>query len=40
MSPMPAWYHIAEANSYLVITGGGIDDVKIVKKAWVFGWQV
>ena len=32
-------YHIADANSYLVITGGGIEDVQIVKKAWVYPWQ-
>lgn len=33
------WYHISDANSYLVITGGGVKDVKIVKKAWIFPWQ-
>ncbi|KAL8690558.1 MAG: hypothetical protein Q9218_004023 [Villophora microphyllina] len=33
------WYHVSDANSYLVITGGGIPDVKIVKKAWMFPWQ-
>ncbi|KAL8781836.1 MAG: hypothetical protein Q9213_005838 [Squamulea squamosa] len=32
-------YNISDANSYLVITGGGIPDVKIVKKAWVWPWQ-
>ena len=32
-------YHVSDANSYLVITGGGIDDVKIVKKAFVYPWQ-
>ena len=32
-------YHIADANEYLIITGGGVDDVKIVKKAWVMPWQ-
>lgn len=29
-------YHVSEPNSYLVITGGGIESVKIVKKAWVW----
>lgn len=33
------WYQVSDANSYLVVTGGGIDDVKIVKKAWVYPWQ-
>ncbi|MCJ1255654.1 hypothetical protein MMC24_003471 [Lignoscripta atroalba] len=32
-------YHVADANSYIVITGGGVEDVKIVKKAWVWAWQ-
>ena len=32
-------YQVSDANSYLVITGGGIEDVKIVKKAWVYPWQ-
>ena len=32
-------YNISDANSYLVITGGWIDDIKIVKKAWVWPWQ-
>lgn len=32
-------YHVSDANSYLVITGGGISDVKIVKKSWVMPWQ-
>lgn len=26
------WYHVAEPNSYLVITGAGIDKVTIKKK--------
>jgi flotillin len=26
------WYHVAEPNSYLVITGVGIDKVLIKKK--------
>jgi len=33
------WYHISEANEYLVVTGAGIDDVRIVKKAFVYPWQ-
>ena len=32
-------YHVSDANSYLVVTGGGISDIKIVKKAWVYAWQ-
>lgn len=32
-------YHIANANSYIIITGGGIEDIKIAKKAWVWAWQ-
>ncbi|KAL8743220.1 MAG: hypothetical protein Q9190_004409 [Brigantiaea leucoxantha] len=36
---MAHFYHVANANSYLVITGGGVEDVKIVKKAWIFPWQ-
>ncbi|KAL8835109.1 MAG: hypothetical protein Q9176_007103 [Flavoplaca citrina] len=32
-------YNVSDANSYLVITGGGIPDIKIVKKAWVWPWQ-
>lgn len=33
------WYSIAEPNEYLVLTGAGIEDVKIVKKALVKPWQ-
>ena len=32
-------YHVSDANSYLVITGGGIEDLKIVRKAYVYPWQ-
>jgi len=32
-------YHVAEPNEYLVITGYGIEDVHIVKKAWVWPLQ-
>ncbi|MCJ1419608.1 hypothetical protein MMC32_005963 [Xylographa parallela] len=32
-------YHVSDANSYIVVTGGGVEDVKIVKKAWVHPWQ-
>ncbi|OKL61000.1 hypothetical protein UA08_03672 [Talaromyces atroroseus] len=32
-------YHIATANEYLVITGAGIDDLRICKKAFVYPWQ-
>lgn len=33
------WYHVAEPNSYLVVTGVGIDRVKIQKKAFVYPFQ-
>lgn len=32
-------YHVSDANSYLVVTGGNIEDIKIVKKAFVYPWQ-
>ena len=32
-------YHVSDANSYIVVTGGGIPDVHIVKKAFVYPWQ-
>ncbi|KAL9613583.1 MAG: hypothetical protein Q9167_001865 [Letrouitia subvulpina] len=32
-------YHVADANSYLVVTGGGVEDVKLVRKAWIMPWQ-
>lgn len=33
------WYHIADPSNYLVITGAGIESVKITKKAWIKPWQ-
>jgi hypothetical protein len=33
------WYHVSEANSYLAITGAGIENVKIAKKAFVLPLQ-
>lgn len=33
------WYNISEANEYLVVTGAGIEDIRIVKKAFVYPWQ-
>ncbi|KAJ4312594.1 hypothetical protein N0V94_007366 [Neodidymelliopsis sp. IMI 364377] len=33
------WYHVAEPNSYLVVTGVGIEKVKIQKKAFVYPFQ-
>ena len=33
------WYRIAEPNEYLVLTGANIEDVRIVKKAFVKPWQ-
>lgn len=32
-------YYISKPNSYLVITGAGVDNVKIKKKAFVFPFQ-
>ncbi|KAF5773438.1 putative Band 7 domain, Flotillin family, Band 7/SPFH domain superfamily [Helianthus annuus] len=32
-------YRVARASEYLVITGSGIDDIKIAKKSWVFPGQ-
>ena len=32
---MPFGYHVADPNSVLLVTGSGIEDVKIAKKAWV-----
>lgn len=33
------WYHISEPNSYLAVTGLGIDRVKILKKCLVMPFQ-
>ncbi|KAH7390593.1 hypothetical protein BKA66DRAFT_510662 [Pyrenochaeta sp. MPI-SDFR-AT-0127] len=33
------WYHVAEPNSYLVVTGIGIEKVTIKKKAFVYPFQ-
>ncbi|KAF2753691.1 hypothetical protein EJ05DRAFT_168655 [Pseudovirgaria hyperparasitica] len=33
------WFHVAEPNSYLVITGAGISKVKLEKKALVLPFQ-
>ncbi|ONK81767.1 uncharacterized protein A4U43_C01F32670 [Asparagus officinalis] len=32
-------YKVAKASQYLAITGWGIDDVKLAKKAWIFPGQ-
>ncbi|OJJ58869.1 hypothetical protein ASPSYDRAFT_202597 [Aspergillus sydowii CBS 593.65] len=32
-------YAIAEPSEYLVLTGAGIPDIEICKKAWVMPWQ-
>ena len=32
-------YHVADANSYIVVTGGTIDGCKIVKKTLVMPYQ-
>lgn len=32
-------YAIAHANEYLVLTGAGIEDLRICKKAIVMPWQ-
>ncbi|KAM0863194.1 hypothetical protein ACQ4PT_044752 [Festuca glaucescens] len=34
-----ASFRVADASEYLAITGWGIDDVKLAKKAWVFVGQ-
>ncbi|XP_016647398.1 PREDICTED: flotillin-like protein 3 isoform X2 [Prunus mume] len=33
------WYRVAKASEYLVITGAGIDDIKLAKKAWILPGQ-
>ncbi|KKY28555.1 putative flotillin domain-containing protein [Phaeomoniella chlamydospora] len=33
------WYFIAEPSEFLVVTGAGISDVRIVKKAFIKPWQ-
>ncbi|KAF2227714.1 hypothetical protein BDZ85DRAFT_6536 [Elsinoe ampelina] len=33
------WYHVSEPNSYLVITGAGIKDVQVRKKAFIYPFQ-
>lgn len=33
------WFHVSDPNTYLVITGAGIDTVKIQKKAFVLPFQ-
>ncbi|CZT14332.1 related to flotillin domain protein [Ramularia collo-cygni] len=33
------WYHVSEPNSYLAITGVGIEKVRITKKAFVYPFQ-
>ncbi|EOA22408.1 hypothetical protein CARUB_v10003046mg [Capsella rubella] len=32
-------FKVARASQYLAITGGGIEDIKLSKKSWVFPWQ-
>jgi flotillin len=34
------WYYASKANSYLVVTGAGIDNVKIVKKCIKMPFQI
>ena len=36
---MGGWYHVSEPNSYLAVTGPGIETVKIVKKCFVMPFQ-
>jgi flotillin len=33
------WYHVSEPNSYLAITGVGIDNVRITKKSFIMPFQ-
>lgn len=32
-------YNISDPNEYLVLTGAGIDEIRITKKAFVMPWQ-
>ena len=32
-------FHVSEPNSYLAITGAGIENVRIVKKGFVYPFQ-
>lgn len=36
---MGMWYHVSEPNSYLAVTGLGIDNVRIIKKCLVYPGQ-
>jgi len=36
---MVPWYHVSEPNSYLAVTGPGIESVKIVKKCLLMPFQ-
>lgn len=36
---MGIWYHVAEPNAYLAITGAGVQKVKITKKAFIYPFQ-
>ncbi|SMR56149.1 unnamed protein product [Zymoseptoria tritici ST99CH_3D1] len=33
------WYHVSEPNSYLAVTGAGVDSVRITKKAFIYPLQ-
>lgn len=33
------WYHVSEPNSYLAVTGVGVESVKITKKAFILPFQ-
>ena len=33
------WYHVSEPNSYLAVTGVGIDNVRITKKCFIMPFQ-
>ncbi|KAK4613369.1 Flotillin-like protein 1 [Fulvia fulva] len=36
---MGMWYHVSEPNSYLVVTGAGIERVRLAKKCFVYPMQ-
>lgn len=33
------WYHVSEPNSYLAVTGVGIETVRITKKCFILPFQ-
>jgi len=33
------WYHVSEPNSYLAVTGVGVENVRITKKCFILPFQ-